>query len=466
MTTNRIAIAAALAWAQLELAPTAATAQQATAQAADEQPRIVVSVTIDRLTTNALERYAHLYGSNGFRRFISEGTIYTNAGHCYAGADLTAALATIVTGTTPYYNGITAQQWLDRSTLRPVNTITDSPSPILSSTITDELKAATGGKAIIYSVAEDRETAIILAGHCSDGALYIDGHDTWKTAAGAAPAWLTAYNRVAAGELRVKNEELRVAYSRITDMATQCAASACMGVDACADMLSVAYSVDDSEEAYIALDRSIAQLLSGIEKTVGSGRALFIIAGTGSCDNTPTDYTAYNIPTGTFYVNRTQDLLNMYLGAIYGQARYVEAAFGNQLFINRRLVEQRKISLTDILSLSKTFVLQLEGVRSVYTCDDILTNRCPDPMTVNAYNPTTCGDIIIEVQPGWTLLNEQTGQTSQQRLSAQPFPIMLLGGNTSQQKITTPVTADCIAPTIARCLRIRAPNACRAVPLF
>lgn len=463
MTKNKITPAIVAAVAVISVA---VTPQQIAAQTA-EQPRVVVSVTIDHLTTADLGRYAHLYGNTGFKRLTGEGIVYTAATHTFAPADRTASLAALVTGTTPYYNGVTAQQWFDRSTLRPVSTITDSPSPLLSSTITDELKVATDGKAIIYSVAEDRETAIILAGHCADGALYMDERGTWKTTVGTSPAWLTAYNKVSVKQPATVAHQLAATYSRLTDMAAQCAASACMGIDATPDMLSVAYSVDGSEESYTALDRSLGQLLAKVEKTVGAGRVMFIVTGTGSDDGHTVDYSAYNIPTGTFYVNRTQDLLNMYLGAIYGQARYVEAAFGNQLFVNRRLLEQRKMSLPDILALSKTFIQQLEGVRSVYTADDIQANRCPDRQLANAYNPTQCGDIIIETLPGWTLLNEQTGQSSQQRLSTQPFTIMVLGGNApSQQKSTEPVTADRIAPTIAGSLRIRAPNACRAAPLF
>lgn len=464
MTNGKMtpAIAAAL------VITTMAAAQRIEAQTLNRQPAIVVSVTIDHLTTADLERYSHLLGSDGFRRLINEGTVYSNAVHTFAPADRTAALTAITTGTTPYYNGITARQRLDRATLRPVNTIADDASTILSSTITDELKIATGGKAIVYSVADDRETAIILAGHCADGALYTDGNGTWKTNGTTVPAWLTAYNRV------VANQSTTTVTGRsnadndcITDMAAQCAASACMGIDAATDMLTVAYSVDGSEKAYIDLDRCLARLIGSIEKTAGEGRALFIVSGTGSTNNDILDYKAYNIPTGTFYINRTQDLLNMYLGALYGQARYVEAAFDNQLFLNRKLMEQRKMSFNDVLALAKAFILQLEGVRSVYSGDDILNNRCPEQNIVNAYNPAACGDIIVEVLPGWTLLNEQTNHSSQQRPVIQPFPIMILGGKAPrQQKSAETVAAEQIAPTIAGCLNIRAPNACNTTPLF
>ena len=45
------------------------------------------------------------------------------------------------------------------------------------------------------------------------------------------------------------------------------------------------------------------------------------------------------------------------------------------------------------------------------------------------------------------------------------FPICLLGNNVRPETIKTPVTVDCIAPTLARFMRIRAPNACSAAPL-
>ena len=73
---------------------------------------------------------------------------------------------------------------------------------------------------------------------------------------------------------------------------------------------------------------------------------------------------------------------------------------------------------------------------------------------------------MIEVTPGWKLLNEVTKQTQLQRASFKHFPIIFYGAGIEADTITDHVTVDRIAPTIAKSIRIRAPNACMVEPLF
>ena len=82
------------------------------------------------------------------------------------------------------------------------------------------------------------------------------------------------------------------------------------------------------------------------------------------------------------------------------------------------------------------------------------------------FSPSLSGDIIIEVAPGWRLLNEDTNESFTSRSGYVPFPIIFFGAGTPSGRIQTPVTTDRIAPTIAKSIRIRAPNACSTEPLF
>ena len=75
-------------------------------------------------------------------------------------------------------------------------------------------------------------------------------------------------------------------------------------------------------------------------------------------------------------------------------------------------------------------------------------------------------DILIEVNPGWHLQNEETGEDRVSLASAIPFPIILYGADIQSEQVNTPVTTDRIAPTLSRAIRIRAPNACSSEPLF
>lgn len=438
-----------------------ATAQ---AQAMQHAPKLVVNITIDQLCTNNLEKYSKLYSSTGFKKLLREGMVYNAVSYPFEPVDKASAITAIMTGTSPYYNGIIGTQKFDRNTLRPTGCTDGSPKSILTSTITDELKVGTDGRALVYAIAGDNETAIISAGHAADAALWIDSNTgKWNFSrhySTKEPKWLNAFNKVDASDMSASKND------RITKMALQCVDSNGMGTDDISDFLSVTYDADNNETSYIGIDRNIGELISKVENKIGAQNVLFMITGTGY-DNSPfDDYQKFGIPTGTFYINRTANLLNMYLGAIYGQGRYVEACFRNQLFLNKKLIEQRRLQISEILDRSQSFLMQTSGVRDVFTSESLTLGYCGNERVRNGYNPFICGDIVIEVAPGWTLHNEETQEKYQQRSTIMPFQIIVYGNGIRPERINTPVTIDRIAPTIAKTIRIRAPNACRATPLF
>ena len=63
------------------------------------------------------------------------------------------------------------------------------------------------------------------------------------------------------------------------------------------------------------------------------------------------------------------------------------------------------------------------------------------------------------------LLNEDNHENYTSRAAFVPFPIIFYGAATKAERVITPATVDRIAPTIAKAIRIRAPNACSAAPL-
>ena len=117
----------------------------ASAQRLQPAPRLVVNITIDQLRTDYIQAFAPLYGPDGFKKLLSEGRVYEAASYDFLPIDRASAVASISSGTTPYYNNIVSSQWLDRATLRPVYCVADSkvgtsPRLLSTSTIGDELK--------------------------------------------------------------------------------------------------------------------------------------------------------------------------------------------------------------------------------------------------------------------------------------------------------------------------------------
>lgn len=441
------------------LAALAGTEMQA--QTLQSAPRLVVNITIDQLRTDYIEHFSPLYGEEGFRKLLQHGCVYEAASYPFSPIDRASAMATIATGATPHYNNIVGTKWLDRNTLRPVFCTDDqtygvSPQKIATTTVSDELKIFTRGAALVYSTAMEKDAAVISAGHAADGAFWLNEENgQWTTSAyypKGAQAFVRAYNSITQKRTNGDNDA-------VADLSIACVNDLMLGRDNITDMLSVTLSAKctdvthwqtEMEIVYLKLDRTLASLIKRIEEKVGRNNVLFVLTSTGYTEDQRPDYERFRIPSGTFYMNRSCNLLNMYLGAIYGQAKYVEASFRNQIYIDHKLLEQRHLSYTDVITRSKELLAQMSGVRSVIS---------------SPYNSAVSGDLLIETAPGWKIINEDTNENYFSRAAFVPFPIILYGSGINAEHIKTPATVDRIAPTVAKAIRIRAPNACSVAPL-
>ena len=123
--------------------------------------------------------------------------------------------------------------------------------------------------------------------------------------------------------------------------------------------------------------------------------------------------------------------------------------------------------MADIQEKSAEFLIQFSGVNEVYSGKRLLLGAwTPDiSMIRNGFHSNRSGDLLIDVLPGWTIVNENTSDHKVGRKAHIPSPLICLGSGVKPAVINTPVTVDHIAPTVAHILRIRAPNACTATPI-
>ena len=266
----------------------------------------------------------------------------------------------------------------------------------------------------------------------------------------------------------------------ITAAAKACIDGTMLGADAITDQLSVAFyagrfkhqqgesTLMELQDTYVRLDHALADLIKAVEHKVGEKNALFVLTSTGYTDEANIDLTKYRIPTGTFDMRKAAALLNLYLVAIYGQGNFVEACLGTQIYLNHKLVEQKQLNLAEVLERTQDFLLQLEGVKDVYTSTRLLQGAwTPGISRIRAgYNQQCSGDVMIEVAAGWHYVNSDTRENQLVRESYISYPIIFYGAGVKAEKTETPITVDRIAPTLSKAMRIRAPNACALAPLF
>ena len=175
-----------------------------------------------------------------------------------------------------------------------------------------------------------------------------------------------------------------------------------------------------------------------------------------------------HIPGGEFHINRCATLLNMYLMATYGPGEYVETYYNNQIYLNRELLQKKELALGEIQNLASDFIIQFSGVDQVYSSNRILLGGwSPDLEKIkNGFHRKRSGDLTIEVLPGWTLMNKDSYENTLVRNSAVLTPLIFMGNQITPEVIDNPTHITKIAPTIAHSIKIRAPNASKAIPLL
>ncbi len=163
-----------------------ATAGPLAAQSPPQRPKLVVVIVIDQLRPDYLQRFRTHFGNRGFRLLQQRGAGFSEARHLHAATLTCPGHAVVLTGSHPDVNGIISNVWYNAATDRAVNCAADtavtligaetegrSPRNLIGSTIGDELKAATAGRAKVITVAGKDRSAIMLGGHRADGAYWM-----------------------------------------------------------------------------------------------------------------------------------------------------------------------------------------------------------------------------------------------------------------------------------------------------
>ncbi len=186
-----------------------------TAFAQQKRPKIVVGIVIDQMRYDYLSKYWIKFGNNGFKKIIAGGFNCKNTQYNYVPTYTGPGHASIYSGTTPENHGIIANDWYDKNLRKYVYCAEDtsvktigseskdglmSPSRMLGTTITDELKLATNLKGKVIGISQKDRGAILPAGHSADAAYWFDGgkYGKWISSSyymNQLPEWVNEINK-------------------------------------------------------------------------------------------------------------------------------------------------------------------------------------------------------------------------------------------------------------------------------
>lgn len=405
---------------------------------------------------------------------------------------------------------------------------TFSPRALSVSTLADEVRISGGGVNRVFSIAASPTQAIVLGGHSANAALWLNAETgAWATSTfyKDLPTSVSHRNRLRPLSARLdtmqwtplgraedypglpehithypfryvfpRGQAARydmfaaspLANSEVTDLAGEIIADLKLGTTAEGpDMVSLAYTLKPYDytknqdnryeliDTYLRLDRDLARLMTMADNQVGRGNALIFLAGTPPSSRSRRDDERWNIPYGEFSTKKAKSLLNMFLMAKYGNGEWVTAFNNDQFYLNHKLIDEQRLSAYEVRREAASFLEKMTGVDRVITADEILSGRGDSFLEALQRNTVASrsGDLFVEVSPGWETVDDISSQASPTRVKyvhraqAPVGPMIIMAPGAEPRTITTPVDARAIAPTLARQLRIRSPNAARTPPV-
>jgi len=251
-----------------------------------------------------------------------------------------------------------------------------------------------------------------------------------------------------------------------------------LGNDSITDFLAISFSSTDYvghhfgtfsielEDTYIRLDRDIEEILNKLDAQVGKGNYLvFLTADHGAAHNV--QYLKdRNMPAGLFNDSALKDTLKTYLGYMNNEYEKWDFFYDNQqiyLTINGNTLS-KNAPLPPAMYPFMDRLLTIEGVDKVYTgsmMSEPYTSNAPGSLIQKGYRFERCGDIIINLKPGWMEMPRKTGTTHGSPYDYDThIPFLLMGWGIKQGQSTENVNMIDIAPTISSLIKIPNPSGC------
>ena len=303
----------------------------ARAQAYVGKPKLIVVIVIDQFRGDYLNRDRAEFKNRGFNLFTNQGAWFTNCYYDYANTKTAPGHATIGTGAYTDGHGIESNEWWDasRSDEKKVSSVEDeryqlvdipasshpanqpnaapgspkflvgaSPLNLRASTLGDELRLATQGKAKVFGVSLKDRAAILPPGQSANGAFWIDAASGQFTTSTYymehLPEWARAFNasgRAAEAE-REANAVGRTQFFNLVgrtpaansyefDFAKALIKGEKLGQRGVTDLLTISLSANDIEghqfgpdskqeqEMIVALDGQFDQFFTWLDENVG-----------------------------------------------------------------------------------------------------------------------------------------------------------------------------------------------------
>lgn len=347
------------------------------ASAYDGRPRLIVIIIVDQFRGDYLARYQDRFGPVGFNLFLEHGAAFTDCRYDYATTRTAPGHSTLMTGSYVNGHGIIGNVWWDAAKQRTVLAVQDdaartigphgpepgagfSPHYLQASTLGDELKLATGGKARVFAISLKSYAAILSAGHAADAAYWTDRKSgAWVTSSfyrNALPQWVAEFDRSRPPATYMKKEwkdagdkvlrgpspdfegleSTPFATDYQLDFARALVENEKLGQGPATDLLVISISADDFlghevgpdspqvAALTLALDRQLAGFFRFLGKQVGLANLWLALSADHGIAPLPAVAAGFRLPAANYDEKELQAKANAELSARFSPGRNME----------------------------------------------------------------------------------------------------------------------------------------------
>ena len=243
-----------------------------------------------------------------------------------------------------------------------------------------------------------------------------------------------------------------------------------LGKDEFPDLLSISFSSPDLaghafgpdseevEDTYIRLDRVIADLLGFVDKRVGLANTIIAVTGDHGVAPVPEYAKSKGYDAGRLSSRELIDAVNKALGARFGEGKWVVGFVNDQLYLDLKLIGEKKISTAEAERVAGEAALATSGVVNYFTRTQIMEGRMPPgPIArrvMNGFYPKRSGDVCIITKP-FHFFGEGVATTHGSPYNYDTHvPIILFGAGLVPGRYNAACTPSDIAPTLAALLAV------------
>ena len=215
------------------------------------------------------------------------------------------------------------------------------------------------------------------------------------------------------------------------------------------------------EDTYLRLDKDIEEILTSLDNSLGKGNYLVFLSADHGVADVPGFWQSQKLPAGVVDAAMSSREVKTALKTAFGEGEFIIAEDNSQLYLNANLMEEKKISYTQIYEIVRKTLLKRDDVADVIDLHNLANSTLPDyqlSYVKNGFNPRRSGDIMLVLNPSWFAGRKQgTTHGSLYRYDTH-VPLLFYGWKIKSGETTLRTNISDISPTVADLLNILEPN--------